>query len=64
MRSTSIEALYKRVQVGLDYATFEQKRKLVELLIDRVVVTNGGVEIRYVFLISPESEQVFFLSFA
>ena len=35
-------------------ATFEQKRLVVELLIDRVVVTNGEVEIRYVI---PTSQQ-------
>jgi site-specific DNA recombinase len=58
--SASIEALCQRVRVGLDHATFEQKRKLVELLIDRVIVTNGDVEIRYVFPFSPESEQVRF----
>jgi hypothetical protein len=34
--------------VGLGQADFEQRRQLVELLIDRVVVTDGRVEIRYV----------------
>ena len=34
--------------MGLDQAGFEQRRQLVELLIDRVVVTDGHVEIRYV----------------
>ena len=33
---------------GLSQATFEQRRSLVELLIDRVIVTDGEVEIRYV----------------
>ena len=33
---------------GLEQATFEQRRQLVELLIDRVVVTDDAVEIRYV----------------
>jgi hypothetical protein len=33
---------------GLEQATFEQRRELVELLIDRVVVTDDAVEIRYV----------------
>ena len=44
---TSIEAFCQRVGAGLAEATFEQKRTLVELLIDRVLVANGDVEIRY-----------------
>jgi site-specific DNA recombinase len=52
----SIEDFCKRVKEGLDKASFEQKRELVELLIDRVVVTNGEVEIRYVIPTSRESE--------
>jgi site-specific DNA recombinase len=42
----SVEAVCQRLQSGLEHATFEQKRQLVELLIDRVVVTNDDVEIR------------------
>jgi site-specific DNA recombinase len=42
--------------VGLDTATFERKRQLVELLIDRVVVTGDDVEIRYAFPIGPAGE--------
>lgn len=49
-----------RIQTGLDNATFEQKRQLVELLIDRVIVANGDVEIRYVIPTSPSSEHVRF----
>ena len=45
---------------GLEQATFEQKRQLVELLIDRVVVTMEEVEIRYVIPTSPNSEQIRF----
>jgi site-specific DNA recombinase len=45
---TSMEAFYQRVQAGLANATFEQQRTLVELLVDRVLVANGEVEIRYV----------------
>jgi site-specific DNA recombinase len=51
------EAFCHRVQQGLDQATFEQKRQLVELLIDRVVVTHEQVEIRYVIPTSPKGEQ-------
>jgi site-specific DNA recombinase len=46
----------ERVRVGLDTATFERKRQLVELLIDRVVVTGDDVEIRYAFPIGPAGE--------
>src|SRR5579859_7257456 len=50
----------QRVQAGLAEATFEQKRQLVELLIDRVVVTGEEVEIRYVIPTSPTSEHLRF----
>lgn len=56
----SVEAFCQRVQSGLANATFEQKRQLVELLVDRVVVTNEEVEIRYVIPTHPSSEQVRF----
>jgi site-specific DNA recombinase len=45
----SLEAFCAQVRDGLRAATFEQRRALVELLIDRVIVTDGDVEIRYVF---------------
>src|SRR5262249_16183790 len=35
-----------RLRVGLEEATLEQCRQLIELLIDRVIVTDGAVEIR------------------
>jgi site-specific DNA recombinase len=53
---TSIEAFCQRVQSGLAEATFAQKRTLVELLIDRVIVDNGDVEIRYVIPMTPHGE--------
>jgi site-specific DNA recombinase len=56
----SIEAFCQRVQQGLTEATFEQKRQLIELLIDRVIVTNEEVEIRYVIPTSPISEHLRF----
>lgn len=46
--ATSIEAFCHTIQPVLEKATFEQKRQLVELLIDRVVVFDEKVEIRYV----------------
>lgn len=57
---TSVEDFTARVRQGLAAATFEQKRQLVELLIDRVVVINEEVEIQYVVPTSAASEQVHF----
>src|SRR5262249_8387538 len=56
----SIQDFCQRVREGLESASFEQKRQLVELLLDGVVVTNGEVEIRYVIPTSPKGEQVRF----
>ena len=50
----SIEHFCEQVRSGLAKATFEQKRALVELLIDQVVVTDEEVEIRYAIPTSPE----------
>ena len=52
----SIEGFCERVHSGLANATFEQKRALVELLIDRVVVSDEKVEIRYVVPLNPRGE--------
>ena len=49
-----------RVGQGLEQATFEQQRQLVELLIDRVVVSDEEVEIRYVIPTSPQGEHTRF----
>jgi site-specific DNA recombinase len=57
---SGMEAFAARVRVGLTEATFEQRRQLVELLIDRVVVSGAEVEIRYVIPTSTPSEQVRF----
>ena len=54
--AASLEAFRERVQRGLNQASFEQRRQLVMLLIDRVVVTDANVEIRYVLPTSPDSE--------
>jgi len=43
-----VEDYCRRVSEALAGATFEQKRRLVELLIDRVIVTEAEVDIRYV----------------
>jgi site-specific DNA recombinase len=58
--TTSLQDFCGRIRLGLDNATFEQKRQLVELLIDRVIVTDDAVEIRYVFPTSKGSEHVRF----
>jgi site-specific DNA recombinase len=42
------EDFCQRLQHGLADADFDHKRALLELLVDRVIVTNGHVEIRYV----------------
>src|SRR5215218_10367033 len=56
----SMTAVLEQLRVGLDQAGFERRRQLVELLIDRVVVTNGQVEIRYVIPTTPSSTQTQF----
>jgi site-specific DNA recombinase len=57
---TRVEEFCERVQKSLEHANFEQRRQLVELLIDRVIVTGEEVEIRYVIPTAPQSEQVRF----
>jgi site-specific DNA recombinase len=50
----------QRVSQGLEQADFAQKRRLVELLIDRVIVTRNEVEIRYVIPTNPRGENTRF----
>lgn len=50
----SIEEFCEQVKAALFDATFEQKRALVELLVDRVIVADEEVEIRYVVPTSPD----------
>src|SRR5690349_16139394 len=52
----NVERFCQRVSQGLEQASWEQKRQLIEWLIARVVVTNGEVEIRYVIPTSPTGE--------
>jgi site-specific DNA recombinase len=56
----SMEEFCQRVSQGLEQASFEQKRQLVELLVDRVIVTGEEVEIRYVIPTSASSEHTRF----
>jgi site-specific DNA recombinase len=58
--ASSIEEFCAQVRSGLASATFAQRRALVELLIDRVIVTDGEVEIHYVIPTSPASVQIRF----
>jgi len=51
-----IEAFCQRLQPTLDALTFVQRRQLVELLIDRVIVNDTQVEIRYVVPTGPKGE--------
>jgi site-specific DNA recombinase len=51
-----IEAFCRRTQLTLDSLTFAQRRQLVELLIDRVIVNDSQVEIRYVVPTGPKGE--------
>ena len=57
-----IEAFCQTVRAGLATATFEQRRLLAELLIDRVIVTDGQVEIRYVLPPPPTGRTALFAS--
>ena len=52
--AANAEAFCRRVREGLASADFERKRALLELLVDRVIVTDGDVEIRYVFPTGPD----------
>ena len=50
-------AFCERVRQGLEQADFGHKRELLELLIDRVIVTDETVEIRYAIPVGPEGER-------
>jgi site-specific DNA recombinase len=56
----SIQAICERLRQGLEQASFGQRKQLVELLIDRVIVSNEEVEIRYVIPTSEASLQTRF----
>jgi site-specific DNA recombinase len=51
------EAFCQRVRQGLEQADFGRRRELLELLIDRVIVTDKTVEIRYAIPVGPEGER-------
>jgi site-specific DNA recombinase len=51
-----IDTFCHRLAPTLTHLTFAQRRQLVALLIDRVIVTDGQVEIRYVVPTGPKGE--------
>jgi len=53
-----IETFCHRIRPTLDHLTFAQRRQLATLLIDRVIVSDGQVEIRYVVPTGPKGETV------
>jgi site-specific DNA recombinase len=55
--ATHIQDFCQRIQPTLDQLDFAQRRQLVELLIDRVIVDDASVEIRYVIPTSPKGEE-------
>jgi hypothetical protein len=56
----SMTQVLEQLRVGLGQAGFEQRRQLVELLIDRVVVSDGQVEIRDVIPTTDHSTKTRF----
>ena len=55
--ASHIETFCQRLRPTLDTLDFAQRRQLVELLIDRVIVNDGEVEIRYVIPTSRKGEE-------
>src|SRR6266496_3335282 len=55
-----ITTFCQRIQPTLEHLDFAQRRQLVELLIDCVIVTDGQVEIRYVLPTGPAGESTAF----
>jgi site-specific DNA recombinase len=53
-----LTAFCERVAPTLEQLDFSQRRQLIELLIDRVIVEDDAVEIRYVVPTSPKGEVV------
>ena len=54
----SIETFCAQIRPILAQADFTQKRQLIELLIDRVIISNENVEIHYVIPTHPEGPHV------
>ena len=58
--ANNIQEFCQRIRPTLDHLNFEQRRQLVVLLIDRVIVDDEKVEIRYVIPTSPNGENTRF----
>jgi hypothetical protein len=56
-----VVAVIGDVQPILEQATFAQRGQPVELLVDRVIVTDDELEIRYIILTQPEKPHTPFL---
>lgn len=54
--SVNVQDFCQRIQPTLAHLNFAQRRQLVELLIDRVIVDDEQVEIRYVIPTNPKGE--------
>ena len=54
--TVNVQDFCQRVQPTLEHLDFAQRRQLVELLIDRVIVDDEQVEIRYVIPVTPKGE--------
>ncbi|MDR7039986.1 hypothetical protein J2X36_004764 [Methylobacterium sp. BE186] len=55
--ASSAEEFCRRIATGLVGADFAQRRELVELLVDRVIVADAEVEIHYVIPVGPDGER-------
>jgi site-specific DNA recombinase len=55
---SSVEEFCARVAHGLQEATLAQRRQLVALLIDRVIVGPDEIELRYVLPVSAKVEHI------
>jgi site-specific DNA recombinase len=58
--TNNIHEFCQRIQPTLDVLKFEQRRQLLKLLIDRVIVDDDQVEIRYVIPTSPQGQNTYF----
>jgi len=50
----NIETFCDTIKQGIENASFEDKRKIVELLVEEVIVTNGKVEINHIMPINKK----------
>jgi site-specific DNA recombinase len=53
-----LEAFCRRVNQGLEHLTFEEKQKLLRLLIDRIVIEGGKVQIHGIIPLDGHGEVI------